>query len=216
MNSIINIKRRGLMFIISAPSGTGKTTLAKMLLEEDQHITPSISCTTRSKRDKEKEGIDYYFLSKKNFKQMSKNGDFLEYAQIFDNFYGTPKAAVEERLNNGEDVLFDIDWQGHRQLISTARTDVTSIFLLPPSKQELLKRLEKRNQDNKGIIKYRMERANEEIMHWHEYDYVIINRDLEQSLHKLLAILRAERLRKERRLGLPEFVGNLIKEPCHI
>ena len=212
MTKDINIKRRGLMFILSAPSGTGKTTLAKMLLNEDDHISLSTSCTTREKRQAEIEGKDYYFVDKEKFKLMVENNEFLEYAKIFDQFYGTPKKPVEDKLKNGEDVLFDIDWQGHRQLIATARTDVTSIFLLPPSKQELLFRLKARNQDNDAIIKHRMSRANEEIMHWYEYDYVIINKDLEHSLQKLLAILRAERLRKARRLGLPDFIGTLLKE----
>ena len=208
----MNIKRRGLMFIISAPSGTGKTTLAKLLLKADFHISSSISVTTRPIRVGEKDGEDYYFVHQEEFKDMVQEDKLLEYAEIFGHFYGTPRAAVEKYLARGEDVLFDIDWQGHRQLIGTARDDVTSVFLLPPSKQDLIERLTKRNQDSDDVIKLRIEKSNLEITHWHEYDYIIINKDLEESLQKLLSILRAERLRKERRIGLPLFIGDLLKQ----
>jgi guanylate kinase len=209
---VVTIKRRGLMFILSAPSGTGKTTLANKLIEIDSHISFSISSTTRNKRSSEVDGKDYYFKDKSDFQNSIKNNDFLEYAEIFDHFYGTPKKQVLEKLDDGQDVLFDIDWQGHRQLCSTARKDVTSVFLLPPSMKELYNRLKSRDMDDEKIIEKRMERADEEISHWHEYDYIIINRDFEESIGKLLEILRAERLKKERRIGLNGFVGTLINE----
>jgi len=209
---VINIKRRGLMLILSAPSGTGKTTLANYIIENDSHISLSISCTTRKKRPNEVEGVHYYFISCEEFKKQIENDEFLEYAEIFGEFYGTPKKQVLEKLDKGEDVLFDIDWQGHRQLSAIVRADVTSVFLLPPSKKELLERLELRNQDKPQIIEQRMLRSDEEISHWHEYDYVIINRDIDQSMEKLISILKSERLRKERRIGLNDFVATLIHE----
>ena len=200
------------MFILSAPSGTGKTTLANKIIENDKHISLSISCTTREKRKGEIDGKHYYFVNKEQFKKQVQNDSFLEYAEIFGQFYGTPKKQVLDKLEQGEDVLFDIDWQGHRQLSAIARLDVTSVFLLPPSKEELLRRLQLRNQDKPSVVQYRIERSDEEISHWHEYDYVIINKDMEHSMEKLLSILRAERLKKERRVGLNDFVSKLIHE----
>lgn len=200
------------MLVLSAPSGTGKTTLAKRILEEDEHINLSISATTRQKRPNEIDQKHYFFISKKQFKQDINDNKFLEYAEIYNEFYGTPKQDVLQKLEEGTDVLFDIDWQGHRQLCATARDDVTSVFILPPSKAELYSRLCKRNQDEKKIIEHRISRADEEISYWHHYDYVIINRDIEQSTSKLLAILKAERLKKERRTGLNHFIGYLITE----
>ncbi|WPX96107.1 Guanylate kinase [Candidatus Bandiella woodruffii] len=200
------------MLVLSAPSGTGKTTLAKNIIEEDEHISLSISCTTRSKRPNEIDGKYYFFKTREQFQKQIDNDEFLEYAEIFGEFYGTLKKQVLDKLKKGEDVLFDIDWQGHRQLSAIARSDVASVFLLPPSKEALLQRLKARNQDNSEIIQYRMERADEEISHWHEYDYIIINRDIKQSTEKLLSVLRAERLRKERRTGLNDFVASLIHE----
>ncbi len=209
---IEKITRRGLMFIISAPSGAGKTTLTKLLCEADEHIFPSISVTTRSKRPNEKEDVDYIFRNEADFMQMIEKKELLEYAKVFDNYYGTPKSTVEKRLEKGEDVLFDIEWQGQRQLTNIARDDAVSIFMLPPSKEELLRRLEARSQDNHEVIKKRLEYVNTELSHWQEYDYVIINRQLDDSLNKLLSILKAERLKKARRLGLPAFVNNLMTQ----
>ena len=200
------------MLILSAPSGTGKTTLANYVIENDSHISLSISCTTRKKRPNEVEGVHYYFISYEEFKKQIENDEFLEYAEIFGEFYGTPKKQVLKKLDKGEDVLFDIDWQGHRQLSAIARADVTSVFLLPPSKKELLERLELRNQDKPQIIEQRMLRSDEEISHWYEYDYIIINRDVDHSIEKLMSILRSERLRKERRIGLNDFIATLIHE----
>ena len=198
------------MLILSAPSGTGKTTLANKILERDRHITLSTSYTTRSKRPGEINGVDYHFQSRQSFEKQIKNKGFLEYAKIFGEFYGTPKHKVLHKLDNGEDVLFDINWQGHKQLVSIARFDVASIFLLPPSKQELLKRLQLRQQDNPNVIEQRMCRLDEEINHWHEYDYIIINKDINQSVNKLISILKSERLKKERRIGLNNFVQTLM------
>ena len=209
---VANIKRRGLMFILSAPSGTGKTTLANKIIERDDHISLSISYTTRKKRKEEVDGKHYHFVDRGNFEKQIHDDLFLEYAEIFGQLYGTPKQQVLDTLEQGEDILFDIDWQGHRQLSAIARSDVTSVFLLPPSKEELLRRLQLRNQDNPNVVQQRMERADEEISHWHEYDYVIINKDIEHSIEKLTSILKAERLRKERRIGLNDFVSTLIHE----
>ncbi len=200
------------MLVLSAPSGTGKTTMAKRLMEADDHIHWSISVTTRPMRSGEVDGVDYHFVTIDKFKAMVAHGQLLEYAEVFGNFYGTPRATVESYLSDGEDVLFDIEWQGHRQLISSARPDVTSVFILPPSKSELLKRLKTRNLDDDNIIKNRIDHVNFELSHWHEYDYHIINRDLDESMEKLHAILRAERLRKTRRVGLAGFVGDLLRE----
>ncbi len=207
-----NIKRHGLIMVISAPSGVGKTTLARMLLESDEHIHHSVSYTTRPKRSNEVEGIHYHFVGVDRFKEMIENNDFLEYVELFGHLYGTPKQSVSTLLAAGEDVLFEIDWQGHRQILSRARQDMVSVFILPPCKEELFKRLSGRNQDSKEVMHRRLEEANWELCHWHEYDYVIINRCLEDSLDKLHSILRAERLKKERRTGLPEFVESLIQQ----
>ncbi|MHC0449242.1 MAG: guanylate kinase [Candidatus Lariskella arthropodorum] len=206
------IKRRGLIFLLSAPSGAGKTTLAKKLLECDKHLHLSISITTRKMRAGEQHGVDYYFTDIDNFRKMIEAGEFLEYAEVFGELYGTPRSAVEDYLSRGEDVLFEVDWQGHRSLIATARNDVSSVFILPPSREELLSRLNKRN-DGEEMVKYRMAMADTEMSHWNEYDYTIINRNIEYSVDKLYAILRAERLKKERRLGLAKFVGGLLSKP---
>lgn len=200
------------MLILSAPSGTGKTTLANKLISRDHHISLSISYTTRKRREKEIDGKHYYFIDSKQFQKKIDNDEFMEYAEIFGQFYGTPKIEVLNKLEEGMDLLFDIDWQGHRQLSAIARRDVSSVFLLPPSKKELVQRLQLRNQDKSDIVQQRMERSDEEISHWHEYDYVIINKDVEHSIEKLLSILKAERLKKERRTGLNDFVSTLIHE----
>ncbi|MDF3047325.1 MAG: gmk [Candidatus Midichloriaceae bacterium] len=206
------INRRGLMFVLSSPSGAGKTTLAKLLLQNDKHIHSSISYTTRAPREGEAEGVDYHFTDKETFQKMIDNSEFLEYAEVFGNFYGTPKALVEENLSKGEDVVFDIDWQGNRSLIDNARSDVVSVFILPPSKAALKERLIKRAQDASETIELRMSKANSEMQHWQEYDYIIVNKDLNRSFKKLLSILRAERLRKHRRIGVYHFVSNLMEQ----
>lgn len=200
------------MFILSSPSGAGKTTLAQMLLKVDKHLRVSVSCTTRQPRPGEVDGVHYHFVTAVQFQEMVKNEEFLEYAEVFGNFYGTPRRFVEEQLRRGEDVLFDIEWQGNRALTKTAREDVVSVFIFPPSKQELFDRLSARKQDSAEVVKYRMQKANEELSHWEEYDYSIINKELNKTLKKLLSILRAERLKKARRLGITDFVEKLQNE----
>jgi guanylate kinase len=200
------------MMVLSAPSGAGKTTLAQRILAEDQHIDLSISTTTRQKRSNENNQEHYFFTTKEKFKQDIDNNKFLEYTEIYNEFYGTPKKNVLHKIEKGIDVLFDIDWQGHKQLCTTARDDVTSVFILPPSKKELYLRLYNRNQDEQKIIDNRMIRANEQINYWNHYDYVIINQDIDQSTTNLLAILKAERLKKKRGGGLPNFIHQLINE----
>jgi len=204
-----NISRRGLMLIVSAPSGTGKTTLSNLLIQRDPHIRISVSFTTRKPRQNEIDGEDYHFVSERTFDKMVRNNEFLEWAVVLGNSYGTPLLTVENYLYNGEDVLFDIDWQGYQQLVKGAREDIASVFILPPSRKELVDRLVSRNQDDNQVIKERMEQLNSEIIHWDSYDYVIINKNLEETLHKLESILKAERLRKARRTGLSKFVDNL-------
>lgn len=207
-----NIKRRGLMLVLSSPSGAGKTTIARMLLKTDKHTHESISYTTRPKRPGEVQGRDYFFTDKDEFMRMARKGKFLEWAEVFGYLYGTPRDIVEKYLSEGEDVVFDIDWQGNRSLTKIAREDVVSVFILPPSKKELRQRLVKRAQDTHEAIEFRMKKASSELIHWQEYDYTIVNKDLDQSLKKLLSILRAERLKKARRLGVYKFVNQLIAE----
>lgn len=204
--------RRGLMLILSSPSGAGKTTLANLLLKADSHLNVSVSYTTRKPRYGEVNGKHYHFVDEHMFLRMVKSGEFLEYAEVFGNYYGTHKDVVEEYLKRGEDVIFDIDWQGNRSLTDIARPDVVSVFILPPSKKALLDRLQNRAKDTEQTIDLRMKKANSELKHWEEYDYIIVNKDLDESLKKLLSILRAERLRKVRRLGLIDFVDGLVSE----
>ena len=203
------IARRGLMLVLSSPSGAGKTTLSRMLLKADRNIELSVSVTTRPQRRGEVDGSDYHFINLTRFEQMVKAGDLLEWAEVFDHRYGTPRRPVERALRAGRDVLFDIDWQGTQQLRERARDDLVSVFILPPSAKELERRLRRRAQDSKDIIGARMAKAAGEMSHWPEYDYVIVNRDLDQAFAELRAILAAERLRRERRIGLSGFVRAL-------
>ncbi len=198
--------------MVSSPSGAGKTTLANMLLQHDKHLHPSISVTTRSPRPGEVDGVHYYFCDEASFLKMVGNGEFLEYAKVFGHYYGTPRKSVEEFLARGEDVIFDIDWQGHKSLIDMSRNDVVSVFLLPPSRVELRERLIQRAQDASETIELRMQKANSELHHWQEYDYVVINKDLRKSFRKMRSILRAERLKRHRRLGLYDFVTDLMNQ----
>ncbi|WP_343066915.1 guanylate kinase [Nitrospirillum iridis] len=201
--------RRGLMLVLSSPSGAGKTTIARRLLEQDAELTMSVSATTRAKRPGEVAGVDYHFTDLTEFDLMVNQGRLLEYAKVFDNYYGTPREPVEQALAGGRDVLFDIDWQGTQQLKEKARDDLVSIFILPPSARELERRLTSRAQDSQAEIAKRMSKASNEMSHWAEYDYVIINNDVDSSVAKAHAILTAERLVRRRQVGLSEFVKGL-------
>jgi guanylate kinase len=203
------ITRRGTMLVLSSPSGAGKTTLSRRLLAGDPGIVLSISATTRPPRADEIDGRDYRFIDTPRFDAMKKGGELLEWAQVFDNFYGTPRRPVEEAIASGRDVLFDIDWQGTQQLREKARSDLVSVFVLPPSIEELERRLRRRAQDSDAVIAGRMAKAVDEMSHWAEYDYVIVNRDLDQAFAELRAILAAERLKRERQTGLSAFVRGL-------
>ncbi len=201
------IHRRGVMFVLSSPSGAGKTTICKRLLAQDDALTLSVSATTRAPRPGEQEGVDYFFKTEDEFLDLERNGGMLEHARVFGNLYGTPRAPVEEALQGGHDVLFDIDWQGTQQLAERAREDLVSVFILPPSVADLEQRLRDRGQDDAETIKKRMNEAFQEMSHWAEYDYAVVNRDLEESVGAVSAILRAERLRRPRQTGLAEFVN---------
>lgn len=205
----IEIKRRGLMLVLSSPSGAGKTTLSRRLLDSDGNITMSVSATTRTARPGEVNGKDYYFLSTEDFGIMRNKGELLESAKVFDNYYGTPRAPVEEALSAGRDVLFDIDWQGTQQLSESAKGDLVRVFVLPPSAQELERRLHSRAQDSEEVIARRMAKASDEISHYSEYEYIIVNDDPEKAFGELQAILRAERLRLSRLTGLSNFVKQI-------
>jgi guanylate kinase len=203
------IQRRGLMLVLSSPSGAGKTTLSRQLLENDSQIQLSVSFTTREKRPGERDGVDYKFIDTASFRGMIERGEFLEHARVFDHYYGTPGAPVEAALNAGRDMLFDIDWQGTQQLKEKGREDLVTVFILPPSTRDLEKRLITRAQDSPEIVARRMAKAADEMSHWAEYDYAVINRDIATSLIQLKSILTAERLRRERQFGLAEFVKAL-------
>jgi guanylate kinase len=211
MDRLPTVDRRGMMFVLSSPSGAGKSTLSRMLLA-DPKVELSISVTTRPQRPGEEDGRHYHFIDKARFDAMVRNEELLEWAKVFDNFYGTPRQPVERALASGRDVLFDVDWQGTQQLRKRAAGDVVSVFLLPPSGPELERRLHTRAQDSEGVIRSRMARASDEMSHWHEYDYVVVNSNLEQTIAEVRAILAAERLKRERLVGLPEFVRALQSE----
>lgn len=204
------VERRGLMYVLSSPSGAGKTTLAERLLKGDARIKLSISATTRKPRPGEVDGKDYYFVSEAEFLRMRDNNEFLEWANVFGNYYATPRAKVFDQLKTGVDVLFDIDWQGAQQLDAVAGGDVVKVFILPPSRAELERRLRARNQDPEDVVRGRMAKADSEMSHWAEYDYVIINYDLDESEEMLRAILLAERLRRRRQTGLAGIVKKMI------
>lgn len=205
----IGVERRGLMFVMSSPSGAGKTTISRLLLERESNISLSVSVTTRPPRPGEVDGKDYYFVDPTEFNLMLNRHELLEHAKVFDHYYGTPKGPVEESLAAGQDVLFDIDWQGEQQLKQAARSDLASVFILPPSTEELAKRLQQRAQDSAEVVAARMAKAPDEISHWPEYDYIIVNYDIEESVSQVQAILVAERLKRERQVGLTAFVKRL-------
>ncbi len=207
------IARRGMMIVLSSPSGAGKSTLARKLLatdrEEEGRLTLSVSVTTRARRGSEIDGVDYRFLTSRQFEQMRDRGELLEWAKVHGNFYGTPKDTVEQALEGGLDVLFDIDWQGARQIREAAPQDVVSIFVLPPSAVELRQRLDRRAEDAPDVIANRLRNASTELERWGEYDYVIVNDDLQRAYGGLKAIVVAERLRRERLTGLADFIATL-------
>lgn len=208
----IHIERRGLMFVLSSPSAAGKSTIARLILERYKNIRLSISVTTRPRRASEVDGIHYRFLSMKRFEQMRERGELMEWAKVHGNFYGTPQDPVEEGLARGQDILFDIDVQGTLQLYERARDDVVSIFILPPSIVEMKSRLERRAEDSSGAIRQRLNSASTEMHRWRDYDYVIVNDDLETAFANVGAILQAERLKRTRRFGLEPFVGSLVDD----
>jgi guanylate kinase len=197
------------MLVLSSPSGAGKTTICRHLLPADDQINLSVSATTRPKRPNEIDGADYHFVDQETFDAMVAGDEFLEHANVFGHSYGTPRAAVEEALEAGDDVLFDIDWQGTQQLTEKAAKDLVRIFILPPSTEELERRLRSRAQDPEDVLQGRMAKAADEMSHWAEYDYIIVNHDVAESLVQIQAILAAERLKRERRVGLHEFVERL-------
>jgi guanylate kinase len=203
------IKRRGLMLVLSSPSGAGKTTISRALLARDGNLTLSISATTRPMRPSETEGVHYHFVDQAGFDRMVAEDTLLEHAKVFGHSYGTPRAPVEKSLAEGRDVLFDIDWQGTQQLAEKARKDLVAVFVLPPSTAELERRLQTRAQDSAAEVAKRMAKAADELSHWAEYDYIVLNTDIEASVHRVQAILEAERLRRERQIGLHDFIASL-------
>lgn len=209
MNTIV---RRGLMLVLSSPSGAGKSTLARYLLESDENVAMSVSMTTRPKRPGEVEGRDYFFVTPERFSEMVAEDKFLEHATVFGNQYGTPKEAVEEALAMGRDVLFDIDWQGTQQLEQKGKDDLVRVFILPPSREELERRLSTRAEDSPEVVAKRMARASDEISHWPEYDYIILNDDIGLAQEQIKSILSAERLKRRRQTGLVDFVKTFNKD----
>ena len=208
-----NLKRRGLMLVLSSPSGAGKSSISRALInDEGDRIFLSISVTTRSRRPSEVEGIHYHFIEAARYERMREGGDFLECAEVHGNLYATPVTPVEEALDRGLDVIFDIDWQGASQLFAAKPDDVVRVFILPPSMAELKARLERRAEDKSEIIAGRLANARDEIEHWPEYDYIVVNEDLDRSLANVRSILVAERNRRDRQLGLADFVAQLQSE----
>ena len=206
------IRRRGLMLVLSSPSGAGKTTIARKLLEAEPELTLSISVTTRPRRASEVDGVDYHFIDGARYREMIARGELLEHAEVYDHGYGTPRAAVEEALAGGRDVLFDIDWQGAQQLREVAGDDMVSVFILPPSTAELERRLRRRAADPEEVVDKRLAQVGADVTHWAEYDYVIVNAEIEVSLARVRAILIAERLRRRRQPGLADFVRQFRSE----
>ncbi len=204
-----NVGRRGLMLVLSSPSGAGKTTIARRLLAEGNGLELSVSATTRPRRPGEVEGSDYQFVDTKDFQLMINDRSLLEHAKVFDYYYGTPSAPVMLALSEGRDMLFDIDWQGAQQVADASREDLVSVFILPPSTRDLEKRLHKRAQDSVDVVALRMAKAADEISHYREYDYILVNHDIDVAVAQVTAILRAERLRRDRQVGLTEFVKKL-------
>jgi guanylate kinase len=211
--SAIVLNRRGLLLILSSPSGAGKSTLTRNLVAQDRGIGLSISVTTRAKRPSEIEGVDYLFIKEDEFEELRDRGDLLEWAQVHGNYYGTPRKPVEQSLAAGKDMMFDIDWQGTKQIVEKMAADVVSVFILPPSMAELKSRLERRAEDTPEVIARRLRNARDEIAQWASYDYVLINDDLGKTFRELTAILAAERLRRARQVELEGFIADLLADP---
>lgn len=203
-------QRRGLMIVLSSPSGAGKTTLTRRLLAQDSQIAMSVSVTTRPPRPGEREGQDYYFITKDKFAELEADDQLLEHARVFDNYYGTPREPVEDALAEGKDIVFDIDWQGAQQLTEAAADDLVKIFILPPNMRELEQRLKTRAQDSNDVIAKRMSKSEAEISHWAEYDYVLVNENVDRAMGELISIVTAERMRRRRQPWLSGFVKRLI------
>lgn len=203
------LQRRGLMYVLSSPSGAGKTTITRALLKNNADLDISISATTRPRRPGEVDGQDYYFVGISEFNAMVDNGEMLEHAKVFGNYYGTPRLPVEEALSRGRDVIFDIDWQGTQQLREIARDDLVTVFILPPNAKELERRLRARNQDSEESIRHRMEKASDEMTHYSEYDYVLVNNNIDLAIQQAQQILNSERLKRNRLAGLSDFVRGL-------
>ncbi|MCG8360718.1 MAG: guanylate kinase [Kiloniellales bacterium] len=208
-SSPASIKRRGLMLVLSSPSGAGKTTLSRALLELDGNLSLSVSATTRPMRPGEVDGRDYSFVSQQHFREMVEENAFLEHARVFDHYYGTPRAPVLAALEQGRDVLFDIDWQGTQQVAEKAPKDLVRVFILPPSTRDLEVRLRRRAQDPEEVVQARMAKAADEMSHWAEYDYIVVNHDVDESLQQIRSVLAAERIKRERLVGLRDFVEGL-------
>jgi guanylate kinase len=214
MGNGMRMQRRGLLLILSSPSGAGKSTLTKNLVDDDHTIQLSVSVTTRPRRHSEIGGRHYHFINREDFEEMRQRGELLEWAEVHGNFYGTPKKPVEQALPSGQDMMFDIDWQGTKQICEKMRPDVVSVFVLPPSMEELKARLERRAEDAPDVIERRLRNAREEIAQWGSYDYVLVNDDLQRTFKELKAILDAERMRRERQTGLERLVDDLLKAPA--
>ena len=204
-----SIKRRGLLLVLSSPSGAGKTTISRKLFEEDGKLAMSVSVTTRPKRPGEVDGTHYYFVDRAKFDEMVAQGELLEHAVVFGNCYGTPRGPVMHALDNGQDIISDVDWQGTQQLKEQVRQDLVSVFILPPTLAALEERLRSRAQDSDEVVAGRMEKSADEMSHWPEYDYVVVNRELGESVRQVRSILIAERARRDRQVGLAEFVNRL-------
>ena len=207
--AIREIKRRGILLVLSSPSGAGKTTITRALVRQDRGLKLSVSATTRPRRKGEIDGKHYHFVDQRRFDAMVQNGELLEHALVFGHSYGTPRAPVMAAIESGRDIISDVDWQGTQQMAARMRDDLVSIFILPPSLAALERRLKTRAQDSREVVRARMAKSAEEMSHWAEYDYVIVNRDLERSIGAVRGILQAERARRERQIGLDEFVNRL-------
>jgi guanylate kinase len=212
MNNDLNNERRGITLVLSSPSGAGKTSLSRKLLERSKKLFLSVSCTTRPPRPGEINESDYFFIEESKFNEMQKNNEFLESAKVFDHYYGTPKKPIMDALDSGMDILFDIDWQGTQQLMNSLQDDLIKVFVLPPSAKELERRLLQRNQDSDEIVKGRMSKASNEISHYAEYDYIIINENFEESLSKIESIIIAEGLKRSRQIKIQDTIDNLLKD----